>query len=135
MTNQNWKRAEKCLRDIYLKYKIPAERMSRGGNFAVSTYDVRLTDPNLPVEFTNDSKYTQAKPFRHHGLIKTIAKKYCSNPDQYPVLYTKNYSKTGGGFSVPDFLWAGLVSYFFGYMTKEEVLEEWLKESLDKWES
>lgn len=127
-SSSNWKNAERRLRDIYLKYDIPAERISRAGNFSKSDYDVRLTDPSLPIEFANDSKYSEAKPYRHHGLLKTIVKKYCKEKGQQPVLFTCNYKENGGVFAVPGYMWSGLLAHFLGYLTKEEVLLRWSKE-------
>lgn len=121
----NWKNAEKHLRDVYLKYNVPAERILRSNDYSRSDYDVRLTDPNIPVEFTNDSKYSASKPFRHHGLLKVIAAKYCKEKNQFPVLFTKNYKEQGGVFSVPEDLWAGMVAVFFNCLSREDVLKMW----------
>ncbi len=127
----NWKNSEAYLRRLYESFNIPASLESKEGRFGSrSTYDVKLEVPS-EVEFTNDSKYSKAT-FRHHTLLEKIEKLYNKAPHQKAVLFTKNYSKHGGVISVRDFLFVGLLAYWLGAMTKEQVLQKWGIPSGDK---
>lgn len=114
----NWKGAERFVASVYQKYKIPATRISRAGNFAESTYDV---DIEGHPEIKTDSKYSKQN-FRHHGKLETIRFKYCKSRGDIPVLSTKNYKERGSVFSVEDEFFSMLLSYWLGFGTKEELL-------------
>lgn len=120
----NWKNSEKHLAEVYRRFNIPAERISRAENYCISDYDVRIVAKDLPIEVASDSKYSKV-PFRHHTLLNTIEAKYCPSIEKIPVLYTRNHGKPGGVFSVRDDFFAGLLGYFLGFIEKEEVLRRW----------
>jgi hypothetical protein len=122
----NWVACENYLKDIYLKYGIPASRvMTRNSNYAISDYDCRINMP-FPIEFCSDSKRSDAG-FTHIRLLGIIEDKYCKKKNQAGVLYCRKGGSREGTFSVKDEIFAGLLSYFLGCMTKEEVLAKWLK--------
>ena len=79
----NWKNSERYLARIFQKYGMPAYRKTRAGNYSISDTDIgfgKPGEPDLHSEIKADSKYTEKKPFRHHGLWKIIKKKYCKKP-------------------------------------------------------
>lgn len=116
-SSQNWKAAERKLVEIYLKYSIPAKRISRAGNYAVSTYDVEIEGH---FEYKSDSKYS-IKPFAAHRLIRTIAHKYCNGDKDVAILYTKNYKDRDSYITVDAEHYAKLLSFWLGCKTKEEL--------------
>jgi len=116
----NWKNAEKYGRDLYLKYKIPATRETRADDYSVSDFEIKVD--NHP-EIVTDSKYSEARPYRHHALILEAEDKYCKDKGDIAVILTKNFSKSGGCITVRDQAFAMLLSYWLGYGTKEELLE------------
>lgn len=121
---QNWKNAEYYFRDVYRKYNIPAERKSRAGNWGEKDFEVHID--NHP-EIVSDSKYSEARPFRHHGLLEEEEGKYCKDEKGkwkkgfHAVLLTKNYKERGARISVEDEFFAMLLSHWLGYGTKEEL--------------
>ncbi len=121
---QNWKNAEARLKEIFELYNIPAHLESKEGReSSKSTYDVRILAPDV-IQWCCDSKYSGAT-FRHHTLLETIEKKYVKKKNDRPVLYSKNKSKRYGVFSVKDKVFLGLLAYWLGTMTKEEILAKW----------
>lgn len=118
---QNWKNAESLFAKVLQEFKIPAVRKtSRAGNFGLSDYDVEIEGHSF---FKGDSKYTKAAPFKHHGLLKTIEAKYCKEPGDEAVLYTRNYKERKGVISVDDRFFAMLLSYYLGFGEKGELME------------
>lgn len=117
----NWKNAEYYFRNLYLKYKIPARRDTRMGNYSVSDFEIKIDEqPHIK----SDAKYSQARPYRHHGKLAEIEFKYCKdNPDAFGVLLTKNYKEHGACITVRDEIFAMLLSHWLGYGTKEELWE------------
>ena len=112
-----WKNAEKQGSSIFSKFLIPSERISRAGNYAVSTYDISLKEhPRYKI----DSKYSQAG-FKTSRMLDIVQDKYCKEPLDIGILLTKGYRETGMRATVDaDFL-AALLSYWLGYGTKEEL--------------
>ncbi len=94
--SDRWKRAEKQLAEILKKHGINAERISRGSNYSVSTYDIDVKDcPELKC----DSKYSLAG-FKTSTLLEIIREKYCKNPEDKPVLFCKGYKEIGGKITI-----------------------------------
>ncbi len=117
----NWKNAEHYFANVYKKYKMPAFRDTRAGDYSKVDYEIKITGH---PEIASDSKYSQARPFRHHGLVQEIEFKYCKdNPDAFGVLLTKNYKEHGACITVRDEIFAMLLSHWLGYGTKEELWE------------
>lgn len=113
----NWKNSESKLAEILCKYSIPAYRkLSRSGSFGISDFDVGVTDQEW---LKLDSKYSQAQPFRHHGKIKVIEEKYCKEPKDVPILFTKNYKERSGYITIKAEWFACLLSYWLGYSDKQ----------------
>ena len=122
---QNWKNAEYYFRDVYLKYKIPARRDTRAGNFSVSDFEIKIDEhPGIK----SDAKYSQAQPFRHHGKLQELEVKYCKEKTDIGVLLTKNYKERGACITVRDEVFAMLLSYWLGYGTKEELWSIYTKQ-------
>lgn len=122
----NWKNAEYYFRDLYLKYKIPARRDTRMGNYAVSDFEIKIDEqPHIK----SDAKYSQAQPFRHHGKLAELEHKYCKDKLDIGVLLTKNYKERGACITVRDEIFAMLLSYWLGYGTKEELLAIYTRQS------
>jgi len=120
----NWKNTEKAAADILLEYKIPAKRHTRAGNFSESTWDVDI-EPNPYIDPRVDAKFTKANPFRELNLLKGVKKKYCSEPKHIPIVFLHNYKDKFNGFLLEEKHLAGLLSYFMGYCSREEILKAW----------
>lgn len=88
---QRWKNAEKGAAELLQKYGINAERISRGSNYAISDYDVRI---NGFPEIKTDSKYS-AGGFRTSRLLEIVRDKYCKEKNDIPVLFCKGYREHG----------------------------------------
>lgn len=116
----NWKNAEYYFRDVYLKYKIPARRETRMGNWAVSDYEIKIEGAD---QVKSDAKYSQSRPFRTNGLMEELESKYCKEKGDFGVLLTKNYKEKGACVVVRDEVFAMLLSYWLGHGTKEELLD------------
>ncbi len=125
MSTQNWKNCEKGLKKLYESWGMPCIWEGQvGRQQSKSTYDVKLLPPyNIP-ELCNDAKYSK-KTWRHHTLLQEIKDKYCKKKNDIPVLYTKVVGKPYGCFTMEAKYFMGLLAYFFGIFTKEEVLERW----------
>jgi len=109
MSSANWKNAERKLAEELQKEGIPAYRVSRAGDFGKSDTDVKIEG----AEFLQlDSKYTEAKPFRHHGLLRVIKDKYCKKPEDVPILFTKNYKEHSGCITVEAKFFAKLLQAY-----------------------
>ena len=115
---QNWKNAEKYFANVYMKYKIPAHRETRGANFAISDYEVKIDEHPF---IKSDAKYSQAQPYRHHGKLEELESKYCKEKGDIGVLLTKNFKEHGACITVRDEVFAMLLSHWLGYGTKEEL--------------
>jgi len=122
----NWKNAEHFFANVYKKFKIPAYRDTRAGNYSVSDYEVKIEGH---PEIASDSKYSQARPFRHHGLVKELEYKYCKTKGSFGVLLTKNFKEHGGCITVRAEVFAMLLSYWLGYATKEELMKIFMGET------
>lgn len=71
---------------------LGGKRILRGDDWSASLPDVDL--PDLP-HWKVDCKYSKAAPWRHHGYVEGIAKKYCQQPGEVPVLVTKTGNQAG----------------------------------------
>lgn len=123
--SSNWKSSEKKAAETYRKFNLPAVRETRGADFSRKDYEVKIYLEGNPIEVVTDSKYSKAAPFKVHGLVKEIKAKYCPQKNQIPVLYTRNYKEVGAYFTVEEKIFAGLLGYFLGTVSKEEVLGVW----------
>lgn len=112
-----WKSAEKKVAEIYTKYKIPASRITRAGNYAISTYDVEIEGH---PEIKSDSKYS-VRGFKTNRMLDVVEAKYCKEKGDIPVLFTKGYKETGMKATCDAELFAKLLSYWLGLATKEEL--------------
>ena len=121
----NWKGREKSFAAVYREFNIPANRKNRANDYSISDDDVEIE--GFPW-IRNDSKYTKAQPFKHHGKLREIEFKYCKNKGDVAILRTANYKERGGVISVRDRFFAMLLSYWLGFGTKEELWSIYLKE-------
>lgn len=112
----NWQNAERKLAEILREYKIPAKRVTRGGDWGKSDTDIHIE--GFP-EYQIDQKYTKAQNFRHHGKLKEIRAKYCKNKEDVPILATRNYKEHLCVVSVEAEFFAKLLSYWLGFADKE----------------
>ena len=103
-----WKGAEKQIAQILRDFGVPAERMSRAANWSQKDYEVHVEGTGHFLKI--DSKYTQAKPFRHHSLMREIQFKYCKSPGDEAVLFTKNYKEHSGFVTIRAEFFAELVA-------------------------
>lgn len=85
--SQAWKNLERTTATA-----LGGRRKVRGDNFAVSDFDVEVDGfPHWKV----DAKYRSAQPWKHHGYVEEIAKRYCNNEHDVPILVTKNGRERG----------------------------------------
>lgn len=107
-----WKNAERQLAKKLRDAGIPCIRkVSRAGNFAKKDFDAEV--PGMPDKF--DSKY-RGQVWGHHGLLKTIEKKYCLKEGDRAILFTKAYREHSGAISlsIEDF-----ATIYKGYLKSE----------------
>lgn len=120
----NWVNNEKILLALYQDWGIPALLESKEGRqSSKSTYDVRILLEN-PIEWASDAKVSD-KPFRQNTLLKVVQEKYCKKLHQEGVLFCRNIGDRSGAFNIRDQVFCGLLSYFLGVKTREEVLDKW----------
>lgn len=125
----NWKGAENQLANVLKDFGIPAYRKTRAGNWSISDTDVGVEGhDNLKL----DSKYTKAQPFRHHGLLEVICEKYCKNPEDVGILFTKNYKEHFGNVTIHVKFFAMLLSYWLGCGTKDELWAKFMSKPTRK---
>jgi hypothetical protein len=117
MNSQTWKNAEKQWATTLKKYKIPATRISRAANFAVSDFDVFILGH---PEYKSDSKYRKSG-FSVSKLLDDIRKKYCKSKADVPILVTKSGGQHGENCMVEDEFLAMILSFWLGFGTKEEL--------------
>lgn len=121
---QNWINNEKMTVRKFQEFGIPAEWVSKEGRQeSKSIHDVDIF-PKTPVHFKIDSKFTRGG-LAHHTKLDIIEKKYCKKDNERPVLFSRTIGSRSGTFTVKDDLFLGILSYFLGYMTKEEVYAAW----------
>ena len=113
----NWKRNEKVFSQVYQKMGIPAERVIRL-DYGKSDIDVRIEGAEW---VRSDAKWSRMRPFRHHGLMYEGEGKYCQNPEDQFVLFTKNYNSQDGFITVRAEFFAKLLSFWLGCKSKEEL--------------
>jgi hypothetical protein len=69
---------------------LHGKRQCRGADFSKSDIDVRVEDfPSLKV----DAKYRQR--WAHHQFVAEVARKYCVEAEDVPVLVTKTPGQKG----------------------------------------
>ena len=112
MGSQSWKNAERAIATTLTKAGIESKRISRAGNFSVSDVDIEV--PEHLSFLRIDAKFSKARPFRHHGLMKTIAAKYCKDKYDEPILYSKNYREHSGYITIRAEFFAELIKYHPG---------------------
>lgn len=115
--SNRWKGAERQVSDIYNKYKVPATRITRAGNYAISTYDVEIEGH---PEIKSDSKYS-IRGFKTNRMLDVVEAKYCKEEGDIPVLFTKGYKERGMKATCDAELFAKMLSYWLGLATKEEL--------------
>lgn len=119
-----WKNAERQLADIFIKYNIDAERISRAGNYSESTHDINVKD--MP-ELKPDSKYSQAG-FKTSRLLEVIRDKYCKEKGEIPLLFCKGYRERSGKITMDAEFISMLLSFWLDKGTKEQLMKIYLKE-------
>lgn len=120
----NWINNEKITVRKFQEWGIPAEWVSKmGREESKSIHDVDIF-PQAPIHFKIDSKFTKGG-LAHHTKLNVIEEKYCKKDHERPVLFSRTIGARYGTFTVKDSIFLGLLSYFLGYRTKEEVLRGW----------
>lgn len=119
-----WKRAEKGGEALYQEFLIPAERITRAGNYAESTYDIRI---NGFPEYKTDSKYS-IKGHATSRMLDVVEEKYCERNEDEPILVCKGYRERGFKVTIRGRFFAMLLSYFLGFADKETLLSIYRKE-------
>lgn len=120
----NWSNNEKILLSLYEDWGIPCALESKEGRAqSKSTYDVRILLEN-PVEWASDAKVSD-KPFRQNSLLRKLEEKYCKKKHQVGVLFCRNIGDRKGAFNIHDQYFCGLLAYFLGIKTREEVISKW----------
>lgn len=123
---QNWINNEKITVRKFQEWGIPAIWVSKEGREeSKSIHDVDI-EPQAPIHFKIDSKFTKGG-LAHHTKLSIIEEKYCKKEHERPILFSRTIGARRGTFTVYDDIFLGLMSYFHGYMTKEQVLEKWSK--------
>lgn len=123
-----WKSAEKAVAKLLQKYNIPAERISRSGNYSVSDFDVRI---NGYPEAKIDSKYS-VKSFHTTTLLNIVREKYCEFDRDIPMLFCKGYQERGFKVTADGDYFAMLLAFWLGKGTKEELWAIFTKQSSTK---
>lgn len=124
VSKANWVRNEKITVRKFEEWGIPAEWVSKEGREeSKSIHDVDIF-PQAPIHFKIDSKFTKGG-LAHHTKLAIIEEKYCKKEHERPILFSRTIGSRRGTFTVYDDVFLGLMSYFLGYRTKEQVLEAW----------
>lgn len=121
---QRWKSNEKIWAKILGRYGVTASRISRAGNFGLSTFDVLIED--LP-ELKSDTKYS-IKGWKENRLLAETADAYCEKSDT-AILLTKGYQETGQCATVNAEFLAFLIALWLETQPKEELLKIYHKEA------
>jgi len=120
-----WKNAERQLANILSEYGIPAERISRAGNYSESTYDVRVL--GFP-ELKCDSKYS-IKGFLTSRLLEVVREKYCKNKGDIPIIFCKGYKERRGKIVIDVDFFAELLKCWISQKNFERSVDQ----NLDQW--
>jgi hypothetical protein len=102
-----WKALERKVAEV-----LGGKRISRGGDFSISTYDVEL--PSRP-ELRIDCKWT-ARTMWHHTRVKEIETKYCQLEGSVPVLCTRTKHSSEINVTIPLQYFAKLLGEDTGYV-------------------
>ena len=86
--SQAWKQLEKWWSTALQKAGLPAERISRAGNWSESTYDVKIMGH---PEYISDCKYSKAG-FKVNRLHRETTEKYAKKGDKV-IVVTRGYNE------------------------------------------
>jgi len=111
----NWKNSERQWAVTLQEFGVEATRISRAGNYAVSTYDVSIPSAEW---LKSDSKYSE-KAWKSNRLLNETEFKYCKYPGDTAVLITKSYKERGQCATVDSRFMAMLIAYWEGGDRKE----------------
>ena len=121
---QNWINNEKIALRSFEEWGIPATWISKEGREASkSVHDVEIS-PQAPLHFKIDAKFTRGG-LAHHTKLETIEKKYCKKDHERPVLFSRTIGSRWGSITVKSDIFIGLLAYWLGARTREQVLEQW----------
>lgn len=119
-----WKNNERQTAEIFNEFLVPAERISRSGNYSISVHDCNLTDH---LQYKLDSKYSKSG-FKTSRMLDVVAQKYCKDEKDVPLLFTKGYRERGQKATLDARYLAMLLSYWLGYSDKETLEKIYYKE-------
>lgn len=120
-----WKNTEKMFPKLLGKFGISAERISRAGNYAVSTYDCII---NSFPELKSDCKFS-IQGFKTSRMLEVVREKYCTLPNDIPVLFCRGYKERGGKVTIDATFFAMLLAFWMGKGTKESLWDIYTKKS------
>lgn len=121
---ENFMEAESNLHKIYTAYEIPSKLSAEEGReHNTSTFDVTLTCED-PIEWISEVKSAQLA-YKHHTTHADIKSKYAKSPNSKVVLYTKEHGKSEGYVTVEEDVWAGMLAFWLGVKSKEDIIEAW----------
>jgi hypothetical protein len=117
--SQAWKGNERQWAKTLCDFKLPAKRISRAGNFGLSTYDVSIDGADHVI---SDGKYSQSG-FLICRQVREAAQKYAKKPTDFVVILSKGYRDVGQTASTSDLTLALLLAYWEGAGTREELYQ------------
>jgi hypothetical protein len=122
LSSQTWKNNERQVAKTLNDWGIAATRkMGRMTNYSISDFDVEVEEaPWLKP----DAKYS-IKGFRTNRILDETTHKYCKEKGDFAVLFCKGFKELGQKAVMDSELFAGLLSYWLGKKTKEEVIAQW----------
>lgn len=121
---QNWINNELILTRLFESWGIPSKWVSKEGRQeSKSIHDVDIF-PIEPIHFKLDAKFTKGG-FAHHTLLNTVEEKYCKKKHEKPVVFCRTIGARYGTFTVKGEIFLGLMAFFFGVKSREEVLQAW----------
>lgn len=123
-----WKSLERRWSKMLNKYKVPAKRKSRAGNYCESTDDVGIEGhPSIK----SDAKYS-IRGFKTNRLWEVMRDKYCVAPEDMAILLTAGYKERGMRATVDGEFMAMLLSHWLGFGSKEDLMNIYLKGPKDE---
>lgn len=121
---QNWIRNELIAIRNFEEWGIPAIWVSKEGReTSKSIHDVDIS-PQVPIHFKIDAKFTKGG-LAHHSKLETIQEKYCKKEHERPVLFSRTIGSRWGSFTVKQDIFLGLLAFWLGTRTREQVLQQW----------
>lgn len=125
MSKVNWVNNERICVKMFQDWGIPVQWIAKEERKDAnkSCHDVEILLPS-ELKFKIDAKFTKGG-LAHHKKLSIIEQKYCKEKNDAPLLFSRTIGARYGTFTIKNHIFLGLLAYWLGAKTREEVLNQW----------